>query len=46
MVPFYGYPKYEVPYYNRDPIRGHKFDNHHGEESEVTPGGSLDFVIW
>ena len=27
MVPF-GYPKYLVPYYNRDPKRDHDFDNH------------------
>ena len=25
--PFFGYPKYEVPYYNRDPKRDHNFDN-------------------
>ena len=26
---FFGYPKYEVPYYyNRDPKRDHNFDNH------------------
>ena len=24
----FGYPKYEVPYYNRDPKRDHNFDNH------------------
>ena len=27
MVPV-GYPKYYVPYYNRDPKRDHNFDNH------------------
>ena len=27
MVPFW-VPKYEVPYYNRDPKRDHNFDNH------------------
>ena len=27
MVPF-GYPKYSVPHYNRDPRRDHNFDNH------------------
>ena len=26
--PFFGYPKYEVPYYDRDPKRDHNFDNH------------------
>ena len=26
--PFLGHPKYEVPYYNRDPKRDHNFDNH------------------
>ena len=26
MVPFLGYPKYYVPYYNRDPKRDHNFD--------------------
>ena len=26
--PFFGYPKYLVPYYNRDPKRDHHFDNH------------------
>ena len=26
--PFFGYPKYEVPYYIRDPNRDHNFDNH------------------
>ena len=25
---FFGYPKYEVPYFNRDPKRDHNFDNH------------------
>ena len=25
--PFLGYPKYEVPYYNKDPKRDHDFDN-------------------
>ena len=24
----FGYPKYQVPYYNRDPKRDHNFDNH------------------
>ena len=24
----FGYPEYEVPYYNRDPKRGPNFDNH------------------
>ena len=24
----FGYPKYWVPYYNRDPKRDHNFDNH------------------
>ena len=24
----FGYPKYKVPYYDRDPKRDHKFDNH------------------
>ena len=24
----FGYPKYEVPYYNRDPKKDHNFDNH------------------
>ena len=24
----FGYPKYEVPYYNRDPKRDDNFDNH------------------
>ena len=27
--PFLEYPKYWVPYYNRDPKRDHNFDNHH-----------------
>ena len=28
---FFGYPKYEVPYYDRDPKRDHNFENHpHG----------------
>ena len=26
--PFFGCPKYSVPYYNRDPKGDHKFDNH------------------
>ena len=26
--PFFGYPKYSVPYYNKDPKRDHDFDNH------------------
>ena len=26
--PFFGYPKYWVPYYNKDPKRDHIFDNH------------------
>ena len=27
--PFFdNYPKYSVPYYNRDPKRDHNFDNH------------------
>ena len=26
----FGYPKYEVPYYNRDPKRDHNCDNHPG----------------
>ena len=26
--PFFGYPKYKVPFYNRDPKRDHNFDNH------------------
>ena len=26
--PFFGYPKYYVPYHNRDPKRDHSFDNH------------------
>ena len=25
---FLGYPKYQVPYDNRDPKRDHEFDNH------------------
>ena len=25
----FGYPKYQVPYYNRDPKRDHNLDNHH-----------------
>ena len=28
MVPFLGYPKYQGPYFNRDPKRDHNFDNH------------------
>ena len=24
----FGYPKYKVPFYNRDPKRAHNFDNH------------------
>ena len=24
----FGYPKCQVPYYNKDPKRGHNFDNH------------------
>ena len=24
----FGYPKYQVPYYNRDPKRDHNFYNH------------------
>ena len=24
----FGYPKYEVPYYNRDPKKGHNLDKH------------------
>ena len=31
--PFFGYPRYEVPYYNRDPKRDHNFDNHPYKES-------------
>ena len=27
MAPF-GYPKYKVPYYNKDPKRGPNIDNH------------------
>ena len=31
----FGCPKYEVPYYNRDPKRDHNFDNHpHASASE------------
>ena len=26
----FGYPKYWVPYYNKDPKRDHNFDNHPG----------------
>ena len=26
--PFFGYPIYKVPYYNRDSRRGHKIDSH------------------
>ena len=26
--PFLGYPKYSVPYYNKDPKRDPNFDNH------------------
>ena len=25
--PLFGYPKYEVPYYSKDPKREHTFDN-------------------
>ena len=45
--PFLGYPKYEVPYYNKDPKRDHNFDNHpytiwvHGP-LKGNCGGSLD----
>ena len=28
LWPLFGYPKYLVPYYNRDPKRDHNFDNH------------------
>ena len=28
MVPFLGYPKYSVPYYDRDPKKDHNFGNH------------------
>ena len=28
MMVFFGYPQYEVPYYNRDPERDHNFGNH------------------
>ena len=28
LGPLLGYPKYWVPYYNRDPKRDHNFDNH------------------
>ena len=28
LWPLFGYPKYQVPYYNRDLKRDHNFDNH------------------
>ena len=36
MAPLFGYPKYEVPYYTRDPKRDHHFDNHQYTHNMVT----------
>ena len=33
--PLFGYPKYSVPYYNRDPKRDHHFDNHPFRDKRV-----------
>ena len=33
-APFFGYPKYYVPYYNKEPKRDHNFDNHPSQGSE------------
>ena len=30
--PFFGYPKYQASYYNREPKRDHNFDNHPNEK--------------
>ena len=36
LWPPFGYPKYSVPYYNRDPKRDHDFDNHPYVRRHVT----------
>ena len=52
----FGYPKYEVPYYNRDPKRDQNFDNHPyrckvegSKDSNIRPSGSKyhdNYVSW
>ena len=42
--PFFGYPIYEGPYYNRDPKRDHNFDNHPHALAANTTASATDSV--
>ena len=42
--PFFGYPKYEVPYSSRDPKRDHDFDNHPNGQQELQSEMETPFI--
>ena len=44
--PFLGYPKYEVPYYNKDPKKDHNFDNHPYDKDPTIQGTILGSPIF
>ena len=41
---FFGCPKYEVPYYSRDPKRDHDFDNHPSGQQELQSEMDTPFI--